>query len=189
MEMIATKLVSYLDTDKTMWNDIERLQMILGMQVLLHNIIMMGTLLIIARLTGMFPEAVILLAAYGVLKIAAGGIHFKRSFACLLATETFVTSGILISRHLHMRLAHIILIYIVCLAILAVIGPQGTENNPISEENFGKLKRMAIWIISVYLILTIVMAIYMKHIPYLLFIAVVFETLSLLPSYPKNRRH
>ncbi len=38
-----------------------------------------------------------------------------------------------------------------------LIGPQGTENNPISEENFEKLRKKAAWIILIYLIITFFM--------------------------------
>lgn len=82
MEKIANRIVSYLDTDQAAWNEIERMQMILGLQVLIHNIVMTGTILFLALLTGMFWEAAILLTAYGALKMTVGGVHFKTSCGC-----------------------------------------------------------------------------------------------------------
>lgn len=187
METIANRIANYLDTDKTIWSDIDRMRMILGIQVLLHNIVMIGTILLVAKITGMFLEAVILLTAYGVLKMTAGGVHFKKSSACLLGTGIFVEVGVMISRQLNLNLICIILVYAVCLIVLTIIGPQGTENNPILEENYEKLRKKTVCIVTAYLIVTILMAICFKYVPYLLFIAVVFETLSLLPSYIKNR--
>ncbi len=58
--------------------------MVLGLQVLIHNIIMTGTILISAALMNMFWEAAILLATYGILKMTVGGVHFQTSFACLV---------------------------------------------------------------------------------------------------------
>lgn len=50
MEAIANKIVSYLDTDQTIWNDIKRMQMILGVQVLYE-----GDLAIRSRCTKFAP--------------------------------------------------------------------------------------------------------------------------------------
>lgn len=70
--------------------------------------------------------------------------------------------------------------------VLVIVGPQGTENNPISEENHKRLKRKTVYIVSFYLFITIFMAVYFEYKSYLLFVAVVFETFSLLPLYIKN---
>lgn len=189
MEKIANRIVSYLDTDQAAWNEIERMQMILGLQVLIHNIVMTGTILFLALLTGMLWEAAILLTAYGALKMTVGGVHFKTSCACLTATTAFVMTGVLVSRRLDIDFMSIAAItYAACFITLMLIGPQGTENNPISEENFEILRKKAAWIILIYLIITFFMfSENLKNVPCLLLIAVVFETLSVLPSYIKNR--
>ena len=157
MEKIANRIVSYLYTDHAAWNEIERMQMILGLQVLIHNIVMTGTILFLALLTGMFWEAAILLTTYGALKMTVGGVHFKTSCACLTATTAFVMTGVLVSRRLDIGLVSIAIIYTACFITLMIIGPQGTENNPISEENFEKLRKKAAGIILIYLIITFFM--------------------------------
>ena len=86
-----------------------------------------------------------------------------------------------------MNLSHIVLIYFICFITLIMIGPQGTENNPISEENYNKLRKKIIFLVLIYLIITAFIEKYASKISYLLLISVVFETLSLLPSYVKNR--
>lgn len=187
MEFIANKIVGYLDADENIWSDVDRARMALGLQVLIYNIVMIGTILIASQIIGIFWEAVILLAAYGMLKITAGGIHFKKSAACLPGTGIYVIIGVMISRQLDIRLPHIILIYVVCMIVLVIVGPQGTENNPVSEENYERLKKKTIYIVSFYLFITIFMTVYSGYKPYLLVVAVVFETFSLLPPYIKNR--
>lgn len=149
MEKIANRIVSCLDTDQAAWNEIERMQMILGLQVLIHNIVMTGTILFLALLTGMLWEAAILLTAYGALKMTVGGVHFKTSCACLTATTAFVMTGVLVSRRLDIGFMSIAITYAACFITLMLIGPQGTENNPISEENFEKLRKKAVWIILI----------------------------------------
>ena len=187
MEIIANRIVKYLDEDKTIWNDIDRMRMVLGLEVLIHNVVMIGTILIMSWLTGILWKAGILLTAYGALKMSAGGVHFKKSSACLIGTGIFVWSGVWLSNQLTIDLPYIIGIYLVCLIVLVFIGQQGTGNNPISEENYDTLKRRTVILVFTYLGLTVIMAKYIGTIPYLLFIAVVFETISLLPSYLKNR--
>ena len=119
--------------------------------------------------------------------MSAWGVHFKKSLSCLIGTGIFVVVGVQISKQLNIELIHTILVYLICLFILLVIGPQGTENNPISEENYEKLRNRTGFLVLIYLTVTIIMSKTIGHIPYLLFVAVVFETISLFPSYIKNR--
>lgn len=42
---IANQIIKYLDDDRTSWDDLDRMRMNLGIQVLMHNIIMIGTIL------------------------------------------------------------------------------------------------------------------------------------------------
>lgn len=187
METVANRIVEYLDKDETIWNDVDRMHMVLGLEVLFHNITMIGTILVAAQFFGIFLDTVILLTAYGALKMSAGGIHFKKSAACLIGTGIFVGAGVTYSGYINIELFPVVLIYLICLVILTLVGPQGTKNNPISEKNFEKLRKRTIYFVLLYLTITVVLAKCIGVIPYLLFVAVVFETLSILPSYIKNR--
>ena len=68
MEKIANQIIKYLDDDRTSWDDLDRMRMNLGIQVLMHNIIMIGTILLIAHISGILWEAMFLLFLYGTLK-------------------------------------------------------------------------------------------------------------------------
>lgn len=61
MEKIANQIIKYLDDDRTSWDDLDRMRMNLGIQVLMHNIIMIGTILLIAHISGILWEAMFLL--------------------------------------------------------------------------------------------------------------------------------
>lgn len=188
METIADRIANYLDTNKMIWNEIERMQMVLGFQILIHNIVMIGTILFFAAIAGVLWDSIILLTVYGLLKVTAGGVHFKKSSACLIGTGVFVAVGVMISRQVSIELIYIILVYVVCIIVFTIIGPQGTENNPISEEKCKKLKKKTVLIIFNYFFISYFM--YkenLKIISYLILIAVVFETLSLLTSFIKSR--
>src|SRR5699024_11659171 len=112
---------------------------------------MIGTILLVSKIVGIFLEAIVLLTAYGALKMTAGGVHFKKSLACLVGTGIFVVAGVLVSRQLTMELFHIILIYLGCLIILAKIGPQGPENNPISADNYENVRERTAVVVFAYL--------------------------------------
>lgn len=189
MQYIINKFVEYLDCDKVIWNDLERMEMKLGLQVLIHNVIMIGTILSVAKIINIFGEAFILMTAYGILKMTCGGIHLKKSLSCLLATGAFVILGTWVTKYMSMNLKYISTIYLICLILIVAIGPQGTKNNPISSENYKKFKKRAAVIVMGYLGITIYMDIFWGYIPYLLCVAVVFETISLFPLYLKNRRY
>ncbi len=188
MKIIVNIIVKYLDKDKIIWNDIDRLRMALGLEILIYNIIMIWTILLMAWITKIFLKSIILLSTYGALKMSAGGVHFKKSYACLFGTGIFVWTGVWISDQLNIKLSFTTLIYLVCLIVLIMIGPQGTKNNPISKEHYDKLRKRTVFLVLLYLFATFFWKNSMGEIPYLLFIAVVFETLSLIPSYLKNRR-
>ena len=40
METITNKIIGYLDSDENIWDDVDRARMALGLQVLIHNFIM-----------------------------------------------------------------------------------------------------------------------------------------------------
>lgn len=181
MGYFANKIMHHMITNHSEWTEIEKMKMKLGFEVLLHNIFMIGSILIVAQLFGILTDSVFLMTAYGLLKINAGGIHLKKSSTCLLATGLFVFSGVMIAKQITLPLPAVILIYVVCILMLWKIGPQGTKNNPISPHKYKKLKRNAIVISVSYLLISIWLYVIKKDIPYLLLIALIFETISLLP--------
>lgn len=70
--------------------------------------------------------------------------------------------------------------------IIAIVGPQGTKNNPILAEDYEKLRKRAVFITFLYFLITLFFAIFYKKTLYLLVVAVVFETFSLIPAFIKN---
>lgn len=187
MEFLVSKLMKCMETEENDWTELESLKMKLGFQVLLHNLFMTGFILIVAKALGIFTEAVALFIGYGLLKLTAGGIHFQKSYACLLGTGTFIISGVYLSERIKLHFPGVLLIYLICMYILWIVGPQGTENNPISEENFYKLRYRTMIIAGSYLLITIFMLVAGERLPYFLMVATAFETISILPEKMKSR--
>lgn len=182
MERVVNKMVAYLDADKE-WSELDKMKMRLGFQVLFHNAWMMAVILCAAGLAGVLKEAVILFWTFGLLKMKMGGFHFETSLACLLLTGTLVIGGSLLSRHMTLPICIVIITYVVCITIFWKVGPQGTKNNPLSEQTYEKYRKSSLLLSIGYLAATIGMYLIWGEIPYLLFLAIVFETVTLLPKH------
>lgn len=187
MNLLINKIIKHLENKESKWSEIEILKMQLGFQILIHNFFMICFIIILSAVLQMLLESMILLISYGVLKVNAGGIHFKKSSLCLLSTCIFVICGVVTSRHIYFPFYLVLFIYISCIITLWIIGPQGTKNNPILPHNYCKMKRNTIFLSFSYFIITIYTFITTDEVPYLLFIAIVFETVSLLPNKLKSK--
>lgn len=179
MNFISEKILRFLGGDSL--SPIEQMKLKLGIQVLCHNILMISVILSAALFFGMFKDALILFFCYGILKMHAGGIHFKKSWQCLSGTSAFIFGGVVLARHLTVSSACSVLLYLVCILILWYVGPQGTSNNPISESNYPVLQKRTLLIVMLYLFIT-ASGFVSSTTACLLLIAVVFETLSILPA-------
>lgn len=187
MELVVNRILKQMQLDEGKWSQLQIMKMRLGFEVLFHNIFMISCILALAAVCGIFYDALILLISYGLLKLNAGGIHFEKSLVCLISTSAFVLFGVSISKTMEISIYAVLLIYVICLIMMWFIGPQGTKNNPISPRNYNRLKWQAAIIVSVYLLITVYKFIVENKIPYLLLVAVAFETISILPNKIRNR--
>lgn len=189
MNLIVNKVLQYMKPEE--WSEVEMMKMKLGLQVLIHDLVMVGFILALAGYLEIFTEAVILFAGYGLLKVTAGGIHFKKSWLCLLSTSTFIVMGTFIAEHIELAFYQILCMYLVCMAVLWIVAPQGTQNNPISPGKYDRLKRDTMIISYIYLLITIYEYMTEVKISYFLLVAIVFETISLLPGrlLGRERKH
>lgn len=182
MGKAVNKMVIYLDVGEE-WSELDKMKMCLGFQVLFHNAWMTAVILCMAGLMGALKEAIVLFLAFGLLKMKMGGFHFETSLACLLSTGTLVIGGSLLSRHMTFSIGIVVVIYIICIVIFWKVGPQETKNNPLSEQTYEKYKKSSMILSVGYLVVTMGMYIIWGRIPYLLFLAIVFETVTLLPKH------
>ncbi|MCM1499558.1 MAG: accessory gene regulator B family protein [Clostridium sp.] len=179
MDLIVNKLLKQMEMKD--WSEVEMMKMKLGLQVLIHDFLMISFILLLAKGLGIFTDSVILFIGYALLKITAGGIHFKKSSLCLLGTSAFIIAGVFIAKHITLSFGGISCIYFVCMAVLWIVAPQGTQNNPVFQEKYDKLKRCTILISGMYYLITIYEYLVGIKISSFLLVAIVFETLSLLP--------
>ncbi len=180
MEWIVNHVMEYMDVDGE-WSELDKMKMRLGLQVLFHNVWMTAVILVVAGLMGVLKEGAVLFLAFGLLKMNMGGLHFQTSSACLLSTGVFVIGGSFLSRHMVVPFWVVMGLYVVCIVVFVLLGPQGTKNNPLSEENYVKARRNTMVLSAGYFLTTVGSYVMLKKIPYLLLIAIVFEAVTLLP--------
>ena len=186
MELVINKIFEFMEKKDGNWSEIEKMKMRLGFQILFHNFFMVSIIIMVAQFCGIVEESVILLIGYGALKLKAGGEHLKKSLSCLLATSIFIIIVVKISTCLNFTIWEMSLLYIICAFILWIIGPQGTDNNPILNKNYNKLRVRTVIILGIYLLITLYVYSTKKYLSNLLLVATIFETASILPNVYRN---
>lgn len=123
--------------------DYKKLQLQLGIEVILHNILMIGTILVVSSFFGLLFETIIFFLVFGSIRMFTGGFHFKSSLACLLGTGTMVFIAHCISNSCYLNSYKGKLILLVSLFLIMIFAPQGTKVNPITNPKY-KLKAIII---------------------------------------------
>ena len=177
------KILNILETADT--TQLEHMKLKLGVQVLCHNIWMTSIILFMSWHLGLFQESLILFLSYGILKINVGGVHFNKSWQCLTVTTSFIIGGVLLAHNMALQWGWIVVLYVFSILVLWIVGPQGTQNNPISDKNYPILRRRSLYIVLFYFGLT-VSGVLDQNTMYLLLIAVLLGTYSVISCKIQN---
>lgn len=136
-------------------SELEKAQILYGIQVLWHNIkttvIIFAVSLLFDALYGTFWTFL----SFGMFRMFAGGLHLNTSVGCLLTTGSIVIGGGILGDSLTFH--PWLLIWIYCLILIGVVlfAPQGTVNNPFSEEDQKKMKKRSIVLVLIYAVISI----------------------------------
>ena len=172
---IANRLNSYAGKD-----DADLQKMILGMEILLHNIPKLILTLAVAYLLDILPQAIAVWLPFVCIRIYAGGLHAKSGISCagvtllLFVVAPYVLKGAVASVEL------LILIFIATGFLLYKYAPADTANRPI----LGKKKRVRLkkGSVAVNFILMITTILFIDKTLYLLVaLGVSFAVTSTLP--------
>jgi len=184
MEAVAKKIVMGL-TKNTDRSEIQIMKMQLGVEVFLHDFLMISSILIVAFIFGMFRDACIMFIAFGIFRVLAGGIHVDNSLGCLLSTGVVIIGGVKITEIVKFDRWILILLYIVLIILTALWAPRGTENNPFSVEDSKKMKRYSIILVAVYAVISYFSK---GNLRGLLTMATIFEVLTLIPIRHRKKK-
>lgn len=179
MEKISLYLTEKL-SDGSKLNEYEKIKLQLGIEIVLHNILMIGSLLILAKQAGIFQETVIFFCVFGSIRIFAGGFHFHSSAACLAGTGIMVFAASYISENCRMGEVQKEIAVLVSLLLLMTMAPQGTKQNPIVNGSFKYLAMLLV--IFWYIMERTVLSLYGN----MILVAIMFQMVSLLVQKMKN---
>jgi len=182
VEAIARKIVAGL-TKNTDRSEIQIMKMQLGVEVFLHDLLMILAILFVSYILGMFRDACLMFIAFGIFRILAGGIHIDSSLGCLVSTGAIVIGGTKIAEIVTFDRWILIPIYVVLIILTALWAPKGTENNPFSSEDSKKMKKYSIILVAVYAVISFFSN---SNLRGLLTMAALFEILTLVPIKHNN---
>lgn len=157
-----------------------------GMELILENVMKTAGVLVIAWITGWIYETLLSAFVFVFLRRWAGGIHMKTSIGCFGAM-VFV---IMLSLSMQEVVIWPILFYaILILAIVLVIlyAPGDTSNNPITDAEIRKQKKMGAIVTSLIFVL-IILGCKSNEIKMLIAVPMVLESLTLIPVNKYKRR-
>lgn len=165
--------------------ELENIKMAYGIEIVLDNLLKMVCIIIVAALTGLLRETLIVFIGFGVLRLSAGGRHMDRSSTCLLLSGLITIGGGFLARlHILARWECIIALLVSCI-VASVYAPSGTVNNPIHEKYKKVLKVRSIVTIGIYVLVILVQK--DSLIQNALTIGTVCEVITILPVV--NRKY
>ena len=136
-------------------SELEKAQILYGIQVLWHNIkttvIIFAAALLLDVLCGTFWTFL----SFGMFRMFAGGLHLNTTVGCLLTTGSIAIGGGILGEYL---IFHPWLLFCIsCLILTGVVlcAPQGTVNNPFSEDNQKKMKKRSMILVLIYAVISI----------------------------------
>jgi len=184
MEAVAKKIVMGL-TKNTDRSEIQIMKMQLGVEVFLHDFLMLSSILIVSYILGIFRNTCIMFAAFGIFRLIAGGMHVDSSLGCLISTGATIIGGVKITEVVDFDRWILIPLYVVLIILTTLWAPRGTENNPFSVEDSKKMKRYSIALVAVYAVISYFSK---GNLRGLLTMATIFEVLTLIPIRRRKKK-
>ena len=136
-------------------SELEKAQILYGIQVLWHNIkttvIIFAAALLLDVLCGTFWTFL----SFGMFRMFAGGLHFNTTVGCLLTTGSIAIGGGILGEYLIFHPWLLFCIYCLILTGVVLFAPQGTVNNPFSEDNQKKMKKRSMILVLIYAVISI----------------------------------
>lgn len=136
-------------------SELEKAQILYGIQVLWHNIkttvIIFAAALLLNVLCGTFWTFL----SFGMFRMFAGGLHLNTTVGCLLTTGSIAIGGGILGEYLIFHPWLLFCIYCLILTGVVLFAPQGTVNNPFSEDNQKKMKKRSMILVLIYAVISI----------------------------------
>lgn len=159
-----------------------------GLQLIVSTIIKGMGLMIMALLFDKAIEALIFIAAFGILRINAGGFHLDTYFKCFIVTSATMMLCIWLGSVIPLSLVPYIIISTLAITALIIIryAPVDNPNRPLNANEHKKFRIRSIYTIMIMAIIIIALY-YVKNELYsytcIASLAIMFEGITLLPIW------
>lgn len=159
-----------------------------GLQLIVSTIIKGMGLMIMALLFDKAIEALIFIAAFGILRINAGGFHLDTYFKCFIVTSASMMLCIWLGSVIPLSLVSYIIISTLAITALIIIryAPVDNPNRPLNANEHKKFRIRSIYTIMIMAIIIIALY-YVKNELYsytcIASLAIMFEGITLLPIW------
>ncbi|MDO4337425.1 MAG: accessory gene regulator B family protein [Eubacteriales bacterium] len=181
LEFIADKVAQYF-TLYVKREESETAKLKLGIEIAVHNILMISVILLIAGYLSILKQVLIFFSAFGILRMTSGGIHLKSSIGCLIWSTLLIIGGVKITPFINISQRELVVVFFVLIIITFQLAPQGTENNPTNKKDIPKLKYQSCILLIIYTVISIVY----DKIGTLIMLASLFQIITLVLQYIKK---
>lgn len=143
-------------------------------QIFLYSVIGMS-----AFCLGIFGWTLLFTVVFSILRLYAGGCHLKTSAGCTFVTTLLMIGGTEIALKMDGSLLVMNILFIVSFMLVLILAPRRTENYPVSEREYMKLKKESAGIVIGCWVLAIISPdVFGKMIA----MAVLTEAVTLIPK-------
>lgn len=143
-------------------------------QIFLYSVIGMS-----AFCLGIFGWTLLFTVVFSILRLYAGGCHLKTSARCTFVTTLLMIGGTEIALKMEGSLLVMNILFIVSFMLVLILAPRRTENYPVSEREYMKLKKESAGIVIGCWVLAIISPdVFGKMIA----MAVLTEAVTLIPK-------
>lgn len=112
-------------------------KMVLGLEILLHNLPKMILLIGVALMLNMLPLAIVTWLPFAVMRTFAAGLHAKNSINCTVSTLFMFIVAPYFAYGFYLNIFSLLLVFAVVMLVLYKYAPADTAARPI----LGKIKR------------------------------------------------
>lgn len=178
MEVLAEKIVFFIN--KRLNKEGLELQKIkLGVEILLINISKMIIILALATMLNLLKETILISILFAFIRSTSFGLHAKNSIVCTIVTSIMFIGGAYLSKYLILNNYNVIIIFAILNILLYKYAPADTENHPLLGEDFReKLRKKTVIKAMILMVIAIIAP---NNFKILITLAVLEQTLSILP--------
>lgn len=179
IEILAEKIT--VKINKQLNKEGAQLQkMKLGIEILLINLSKFLIIFILAAMLNLLKEVIFISTMFAVIRSSSFGLHAKNSIMCTIVTIVMFIGGAYLSQYLVLNNYEVFIIFTILNMLLYKYAPADTENHPLLGADFREKLRKKTLVKSMFL-MALAMAILSNKIKILITLAVIEQTLSILP--------